>query len=116
MKKVFKILGRLAVVGAAVAGGVAIYKKYFAPEDTFDDLDEEPEDDFEEDLDTAGRGYVSLSSAEETAEHAKEAVKDAAEDVKDTVKDIKEDVKEAAQEIAGDIKEAAKDVKEDITE
>ena len=39
MKKFLKILGRLAIVGAAIAGGVAIYKKYFAPEDTFDDLD-----------------------------------------------------------------------------
>ncbi len=105
MKKFLKILGRLAVIGAAVAGGVAIYKKYFAPEDAFDDLDEDLDDDFDEDLDTAGRGYVSLNAAEE-----------AAEDIKEAAKDVAEDVKEAAKEAAETVADAAEDVKKDLTE
>ena len=33
MKKFFKVLGCLAAAGAAIAGGIALYKKFFAPED-----------------------------------------------------------------------------------
>lgn len=105
MKKFLKILGRLAIVGAAIAGGVAIYKKYFAPEDTFDDPDEDLDDDFEEDLDTAGRGYVSLSSVEEAAEDLKEAAQEVAEDVKDAAREIAEDAADAADAVKKDIAE-----------
>ena len=79
MKKALKFVGALATLSAAVAGGIALYKKFFAPEDDFSDLDGDLEDEFEEeDLDAdetpAERGYVSLNhlndapEAEETAE------------------------------------------------
>lgn len=104
MKKFFKVLGRIAVIGAAVAGGVAVYKKFFAPDDSFDDLDDDLDldDDFEEDLDPAERGYVSLSSAEE--------------EVKEAAKDVTEEVKEAAENVAETVSEAVEEVKEDLTE
>ena len=79
MKKALNLVGALATLSAAVAGGIALYKKFFAPEDDFSDLDGDLEDEFEEeDLDAgetpAERGYVSLNhlndapEAEETAE------------------------------------------------
>lgn len=101
MKKLFKFVGTVAALSAVVAGGVALYKKFFAPEEDFSDLDDDFDDEFEdEDLDSephAERGYVPLSNAAETvkekAEEAGEAVKEAAEDVKETVADTAEEVK-----------------------
>ena len=106
MKKFCKILGRIAVVAAAVAGGFAVYKKFFAPEDTFEDLDDDFDDDFEEDLDTAERGYVSLNSAEEAAEEVKEAAEEVAEEVKEAAENVTETVSEAAEEVKEDLTEA----------
>lgn len=81
MKKIAKIFGAIAAVGAAVAGGVALYKKFISPNEDFDDLEDEMEEEFEdEDLDadsskTADRSYVSLTPSEESTakeEHAEE--------------------------------------------
>ena len=44
MKKIAKIFGAIAAVGAAVAGGVALYKKFISPNEDFDDLVDELED------------------------------------------------------------------------
>ena len=84
MKKFFKVVGSLAAIGAAVAGGIALYKKFFASDEILDDFEDELEDEFEEDLDTSERGYVHLNNAAE-------AVKDAAEKV---AEDVKEEVSE----------------------
>ena len=43
MKKIAKIFGAIAAVGAAVAGGVALYKKFISPNEDFDDLEDEME-------------------------------------------------------------------------
>ena len=90
MKKALKFVGALATLSAAVAGGIALYKKFFAPEDDFSDLDGDLEDEFEEeDLDAgetpAERGYVALNhlndapEAEETAEPEDEKAEAATE-------------------------------------
>ena len=79
MKKIAKIFGAIAAVGAAVAGGVALYKKFISPNEDFDDLVDELEDEFEdEDLDaepskTADRSYVSLTPSEEETAKAPES-------------------------------------------
>lgn len=98
MKKFFKFVGTLAALGAAVAGGIAVYKKYFAPEDDFDEFEDEFEDDFDEDLDVPKRSYVPLPPAEDAGD-ATEAAEDA------------DDATEAAED-AGDATEAAEDAKE----
>lgn len=65
MKKFFQVLGVLAVIGGAIAGGYVLYQKYkekFSSDDDFDEFD-----DFE-DFDTdfaeaeADRGYTSLNT------------------------------------------------------
>lgn len=70
MKKFGKFIMTLAVIGGAAAGAYAVYKKYFAADDT-DDFDEDFDDDFEDDTEdteeTAGREYVSLNPAPDTA-------------------------------------------------
>lgn len=104
MKKLLKFVGSVAVISAAVAGGVALYKKFFAPDEDFSDLDDDFDDEFEdEDLDddsTAGREYVSLNNTAKT-------VKEKAESAADTVKEAAEDIKETVAEAAGDVKETA---------
>ena len=81
MKKIAKIFGAIAAVGAAVAGGVALYKKFISPNEDFDDLVDELEDEFEdEDLDaepskTADRSYVSLTPSEESTTKEEETAK-----------------------------------------
>lgn len=107
MKKFFKFVGTVAALSAAVAGGIALYRKFFAPEEDFSDLDDDFDDEFDdEDLDDeapAGeRGYVSLNKAAETvkekAADAAETVQEAAEEVKETVADAAEEVKETVTE------------------
>lgn len=98
MKKLFKFVGSIAAIGAAVIGGVAVYKKFFAPQDDFDDLDEDLEETFEDESEEGTRGYVSLSSVEEKAEDAAEDIKDAAEEIAETVADAAEEVKEDVTE------------------
>lgn len=73
MKKFFKFAGSVAMLCAAVAGGIFAYKKFFAPETYEDDFDDDPEEAAAEDAGTAGRGYVSLTSEEEKKEEAAEA-------------------------------------------
>ena len=123
MKKLFKFAGAVAVIGAAVAGGVTLYKKFFAPEDNFEDLDDDFEDDFEdEDLDFVShteRGYVPLSTAaKETAASVGETVvgaaKEAGETVKEAAKEAGETVKEAADQVGETAAEAAKEVQETL--
>lgn len=76
MKKIAKIFGAIAAIGAAVAGGVALYKKFISPNEDFEDPDDELDEEFEdEDLDmdtakTTDRSYVSLTPAEELKEEA----------------------------------------------
>ena len=68
-KKLGKALIFTALAGAAAAGGMALYNKYKASTDDFDDdfLDfDDEDDDFDDDLDDtsaseqAERGYVSI--------------------------------------------------------
>lgn len=76
MKKIAKIFGAIAAIGAAVAGGVALYKKFISPNEDFEDPDDELDEEFEDeelDMDTAkttDRSYVSLTPAEEPKEEA----------------------------------------------
>ena len=44
MKKFFKFAGSVAMLCAAVAGGIFAYKKFFAPETYEDDFDDDPEE------------------------------------------------------------------------
>lgn len=113
MKKLFKCIGTLAAVAAAVAGGLAVYKKFFAPEEDLDDLDEELEEEFEEDLDAPKRDYVSLNTCAEKVEKAAEEV---TEEVKEAAKDIAEEVKETAKEAVETAAEAAEEIKEEAGE
>ena len=56
MKKIAKIFGAIAAIGAAVAGGVALYKKFISPNEDFEDPDDELDEEFEDedlDMDTA---------------------------------------------------------------
>lgn len=102
MKKFLKVVGSLAAVGAAVAGGIALYKKYFAQDDILDDFEDELDDEFEEDLDTPGRGYTTINNvAEEVKKEAAEIV----EEVKEEAAEVVEEVKEEAAEIAEEVKE-----------
>lgn len=84
MKKIAKIFGAIAAVGATVAGGVALYKKFISPNEDFDDLVDELEDEFEdEDLDaepskTADRSYVSLTPSEESTAKEEDAEEETA--------------------------------------
>ena len=99
MKKLLKFVGTVAAISAVVAGGVALYKKFFAPEEDFSDLDDDFDDEFEEeDLDSephTERGYVSLNN---TAETVKEKAEEAGETVKEAAEEMKETVTEAAEE------------------
>lgn len=86
MKKVFKFLGTVAAVGAAAVGAVAVYRRFFAPAEDIDDLDDDFDDEFEdEDLDKepapVERGYVSIHSASEAK--AEEAEKTDGETAKE---------------------------------
>lgn len=118
MKKVLKLLGGLAILGAAVAGGIALYQKFFCPED-YGDLDDELEDAFEdeEEDETAERSYVHLDStcegaaaeAEKTAKAAEEAEAAAdavAEEAKETVANIEETLAAAAEKAQATIQSA----------
>lgn len=105
MKKALKFVGALTALSAAVAGGIALYKKFFAPEDDLSDLDGELEDEFEEeDLDAdeapAERGYVSLNhlndAPEETeAEEADDTGSEEAEAEKTEAEDAEADTADA---------------------
>lgn len=107
MKKLFKFVGTVAALSAVAAAGIAVYRKFFAPEEDFSDLDEDFDDEFEEeDLDEGApageRDYVPLRSAAETvkekAEDAGETIKEAAEEIKETAADAAEEIKETITE------------------
>ncbi len=84
MKKIAKIFGAIAAIGAAVAGGVALYKKFISPNEDFEDPDDELDEEFEdEDLDmdtakTTDRSYVSLTPAEESTAKEEDAEEETA--------------------------------------
>ncbi len=96
MKKLFKFVGILAAGTAAVLGGLALYKKFFAPDEDFDDMEDDTEDIFEEDLDASGRGYVSLSndSDKEEEDVAEETEAAASTDIEAETTEEKEEVTE----------------------
>ena len=97
MKKFFKFVGTVAALSAAVAGGIALYRKFFAPEEDFSDLDDDFDDEDLDDEAPAGeRGYVSLNK---TAEEVKEKAEDAAKTVKEAAAEVKETVADAAEEV-----------------
>ncbi len=77
MKKIAKILGVAATVGAVAAGGIAIYNKFFFSGEDDDDLDDafddEFDDEFGDDLEfvpegSTERSYVSLTPSEASEE------------------------------------------------
>ncbi len=89
MKKLAKVLGVVATVGAVAAGGIAIYNKFFFSGEDDDDLDDAFTDDSddpfdEEEMDFScesprERSYVSLTPSEdadkeESAEIPAEAI------------------------------------------
>lgn len=66
-KKLGKILVATALIGTAVAGGLALYNKYKANQDDLDDdfmdFDDDFDDDFEDDddEDESSRSYVNIT-------------------------------------------------------
>lgn len=65
MKKIFKAVGFIAVTAAAVAGGLALYKKFMKSDEDFDDFDDFDDEDFDDDfsdLDIENRGYTTINS------------------------------------------------------
>ena len=84
MKKIAKIFGAIAAIGAAVAGGVALYKKFISPNENFEDPDDELDEDFFGrlealyDPDTADRSYVSLTPSEESTAKEEDAEEETA--------------------------------------
>ena len=67
-KKLGKAFGFIAVAAAAVAGGMAIYKKCQGNDEDFDDFEDFDDDDFDDDfddLDIKNRGYTSISPDED---------------------------------------------------
>lgn len=84
MKKFFKFVGSITLLCATVAGGIFAYKKFFAPDPFEDDFDDDLEDSVNADDAVAGRGYVSLTSEENTKDGEEandEAEADAAKEV-----------------------------------
>lgn len=68
-KKLCKALGFVAVAAAAVAGGMAIYKKCKGSDEDFDDFEDFDDDDFDDDfsdMDIENRGYTSISPDDES--------------------------------------------------
>ena len=57
MKKLGKFIAATAVIGTAVAGGIALYNKYKASQedldDDFIDFDDDFDDDIDDDIDTS---------------------------------------------------------------
>lgn len=73
-KKFGKIVLLTALASAAAAGGIALYNKYKASSEDFDDdfldFDDEEDEDFDSTLDDTGREYVSIprEAANDTSE------------------------------------------------
>ena len=113
MKKIAKIFGAIAVIGAAVAGGVALYKKFISPNEDFEDPDDELDEEFEdEDLDmdtakTTDRSYVSLTPAEEPKEEAP------AEETAEEATEKEAPAEEAAEEAPAEEAAPAEEPKEE---
>lgn len=81
-KKLGKALGFVAVAAAAVAGGMAIYKKCKGSDEDFDDFEDFDDDDFDDDfsdMDIENRGYTSISPEEESGTEAADTESDAEE-------------------------------------
>lgn len=91
-KKLGKLLAATAIIGTAVAGGMALYNKYKAREENLDDdfmdFDDDFDDDFEDEDDDASdpsRSYVNITydkdmeTAEEETEEKEEAAPEAQE-------------------------------------
>ncbi|MDE7157866.1 MAG: hypothetical protein K2O02_08020 [Lachnospiraceae bacterium] len=79
-KKLGKVLLCTALIGSAVAGGMALYNKYKASGDDFDDdsFDFDDDDDFddiadEEDTKDSDREYVSIPRESEDSAKADES-------------------------------------------
>ena len=82
-KKLGKALGFVAVAAAAVAGGMAIYKKCQGNDDDFDDFEDFDDDDFDDDFDDVdikNRGYTSISPEDTTDETEEPAAQTSAQD------------------------------------
>lgn len=75
MKKLGKFIAATAVIGTAVAGGIALYNKYKASQedldDDFIDFDDDFDDDINDDIDT------SFDDDDEEDEEAKETAQTA---------------------------------------
>ncbi len=93
-KKLGKFLAATAIIGTAVAGGLALYNKYKTHEDDLDDDFMDFDDDFDDDLDDddseeANRSYVNITY-DKTNDDASEAT--ATET--DTADEVKPDTEE----------------------
>lgn len=71
MKKLGKFIAATAVIGTAVAGGIALYNKYKASQEDLDDDFIDFDDDFDDDIDT------SFDDDDEEDEEAKETAQTA---------------------------------------
>lgn len=75
-KKLGKALGFVAVAAAAVAGGIAIFKKFNKSDNDIDDFEDFDDDDFDDDfsdMDIENRGYTSISPDEKTEADTKDS-------------------------------------------
>ncbi|MFG6327284.1 MAG: hypothetical protein K1W00_10580 [Lachnospiraceae bacterium] len=91
-KKLGKVFGFIAVAAAAVAGGMAIYKKCQGNDEDFDDFEDFDDDDFDDDfddMDIKNRGYTSISP-EEADTQAETATEQSAAQDGDTSSDTEE--------------------------
>ena len=74
-----KLLAYTAVTAAAVAGGIAIYKKFVdndnIDDDDFDDFEDDDFDDDFDDLDVDNRSYTSIASDTEENTASEESEK-----------------------------------------
>lgn len=88
-KKIGKVLLCSAIIGSAVAGGMALYRKYKASSDDFDDdfLDFDDDDFDDEDFDDFNSSYEDFDDDEEENEEEVKNEDAAAEDTGDSSSD-----------------------------
>lgn len=66
MKKLLKVAGAIAAIGAGVAGGLFIYSKIKSKKNAIDDdFEDDFDDDFDDDDDLS---YVDITPSKDTAE------------------------------------------------
>ncbi len=79
-KKAYAVVGVLAAIGAVAAGGVALYKKFFAPKPEEEELEEELLEETEATEEAAEEATEETAAEPEEAEEAKEELEETPEE------------------------------------